>query len=139
MSDFVPLGSGPMDIEEEAECEVDVQLVTVEGEQGVGGDVKGTSVHNEDNSILDSDKGELSDKQDQLVGERVRRAVAWTNLDEVLLGKSPGEVSPRRSTSQRGSVCYRPPVGFSSLCPWVGEVYLSREHLHKTIKTKSLS
>ena len=65
MSDFVPLGSEPMDIEGEAGCDVDVQLVMTEGEQGASGNIKGTSVHIEDNSILDSDEGELSDKQDQ--------------------------------------------------------------------------
>ena len=54
-----------MEIEVEAGFDVDVQSVTAEGEQGVGGNVKGTSVHIEEDSILDSDEGELSDEQDE--------------------------------------------------------------------------
>ena len=62
---YVPNGSEPMDIGEEAGCDTYVQLVTAVGEQGAGSNVKETSIHIEEDSILDTDEGELSDEQDQ--------------------------------------------------------------------------
>ena len=59
MSDYFPR----VDIEGEAACAVGPQLVTAEGEQGAGVDVKRTSSHLEDNNLLSSDNGEPTDDQ----------------------------------------------------------------------------
>ena len=56
-----------MEVEVEAGCAEGIQLVKAEGEQGVGGDVKGNSVHLEEDSILDLDEGELSNELDQVI------------------------------------------------------------------------
>ena len=45
---------------------MDIQPVTVEGEQGAGCANKGASVHPEIDIILDLDEGELLDKLDQV-------------------------------------------------------------------------
>ena len=62
MSDFFS-GTKPMDIEGKAACAVGPQLVTVEGEKGVGVDVKRTSSHLEADNLLAWDKGEPTDDQ----------------------------------------------------------------------------
>ena len=62
MFDYFPTAE-PMDIEGEAACAIGPQLVTAEGEQGAGVDVKRTSSHLEDNNLLSSDNGEPTDDQ----------------------------------------------------------------------------
>ena len=74
----------PMDIEGEAVCAVSPQLVTAEGEKGVGVDVKRTSSHLEANNFLTSDNGEPTDDQEQVKASAhnkfcMERAVAWTS------------------------------------------------------------
>ena len=65
MSDYYV--SEPMDIEGEAVCAVGPQLVTAEGEQGAGVDVKRIFSHLEADTLLLSDDGEPKDNQDQNV------------------------------------------------------------------------
>ena len=67
MSDFFQSGSEPIKVEGEAVCAVGVQSLTADREQGAGVNTKRTFVHLEDNSILDLDKGELSDEQDLVI------------------------------------------------------------------------
>ena len=56
----------PMDIEGEAVCAVGPQLVTAEGEKGVGVDIKRTSSHLEADNLLASDEGEPTDDQEKV-------------------------------------------------------------------------
>ena len=61
MSDY--FSSEPMDIEGEAACAVGPQLVTAEGEQGAGVDVKRIFSHLEADILLLSDDGEPTDNR----------------------------------------------------------------------------
>ena len=86
----------PMDIEGEAACSVGPQLVTAEGEQGVGVDVKRTSSHLEDDNRLSSDNGELTDNQEQVVAS-AHDKFAWTSQnvgfpEEEGRGSIPSEI-----------------------------------------------
>ena len=104
MSDYFPTVE-PMDIEGEAVCAVGPQLVTAEGEQIAGIDVKRTSSHLEADNLLTLDNGEPTDDQEQVKASAHDKfaktalavALAWTSQnvgspEEEGRGSIPSEI-----------------------------------------------